>query len=126
MIYFASVAQRLETNDAILILAETTYDESILGSASAWIVAPYLAKPAESVLDFDCESNHSSQEFTKAMQSSVAQAMLKSIVQLSNEGKSIIIGCYDYNVGKSHLSILLDYIEDTFVDDAPELKMLIK
>ena len=125
MIEFVSVSQASITQSDMLILAETTYDENILGSTAPWIVLPYLAKPYESQVDWDVSNDHSESEYISSISNSAAaNAALTAIVNLSNQGKHIFIGCYDYNVNRSHLSTLFDIMEDLFLEEAPELRMM--
>lgn len=125
MIEFVSVSQASITQSDMLILAETTYDENILGSTAPWIVLPYLAKPYESQADWDVSNDHSESEYISSISNSAAaNAALTAIVNLSNQGKHIFIGCYDYNVKRSHLSTLFDIMEDLFLEEAPELHMM--
>lgn len=125
MIEFVSVSQYEIKPDDILILAEVTYDENILGSTMPWRVLPCLAKPYESVSDWNISSNKSVAEYENAItDSEAAMVFMESMVTISNKNKHIVIGCYDFNVTKSHLSVLLDIMEDLFAEQAPELCMI--
>ena len=85
----------------------------------------YLAKPYESQADWDISNDHSESEYISSISNSAAaNAALTAIVNLSNQGKHIFIGCYDYNVKRSHLSTLFDIMEDLFLEEAPELRMM--
>lgn len=124
MIEFISAMQAGDLPDALLFLAEEQLDEALLDTARPWICLPVLSKPYECSLIFDASSERSAQEYSTAIRnSSVAVTTLSTLVSLSNEGMHIIIACYDFNVEKSHLPILLDLIEDMFVEEAPDLKL---
>lgn len=124
MIIFSSVTQAEINEDAVAILAEVTYDEILLGSSSSWIVMPCLAKPFETTIKFDNDSKKCIEAYNSAINNSkFAMCVLRTIVDLSTNGKDVIIGCYDCNITKSHLPLLLDIMEDKFVDEAPTLQM---
>lgn len=125
MIEFVSVSQyEIKPND-ILILAEVTYDENILGSSMPWIVLPCFAKPYESTFDWDITNGKSIAEYENAItDSEAAMTYMESMVNVSNRNEHVVIGCYDFTVSKSHLSVLLDIMEDLFAEQAPELCMI--
>lgn len=126
MIEFASVIQvDSASSDDILILAEPKYDGNVLGNSSNWVIAPYLAAPVEfSSMTSQIDASFETAYVKSLKDSGIALLVLKVIVDLSNAGRKIIIGCYDYNIKRSHLSVLFDAIEELFVSDAPELQML--
>lgn len=122
MISFCSVTQAPITKDSIALLAEASYDKSILGSNSSWIVMPYLAKPYG--CSSECQQDNQEQLFSEAVRkSSVASIAIESIVQLSHMGKDVVIGCYAYDAGQSHLTQLMDIIEERFSDNVPEMTL---
>lgn len=125
MIKFGSVSRISETEGDILLLAEAKYDESILGSSSKWIAAPYLAVPFEYANSYsDNSSNCASAYISHVRSSAVAMSVLKSIVELSEHNKTCIISCYNFNVSESHLATLLNLIEELFVNEAPDMQMI--
>lgn len=125
MIEFVSTMQAKDFSDALLFLAEEQLDETMLDATCPWICLPALSKPYECSLIFDASSERSVKEYSTAIRnSSVAMTTLSTLVSLSNEGMHIIIACYDFNVEKSHLPILFDLVEDVFVEEAPDLKLV--
>lgn len=124
MIIFSSAVQAKVTDNTINILAESELDSNLVNSTTKWVLAPFFAKPVNSEQDWNVDSGTSISEYTSAISdSTIAKESLAALVELSNQGKTVIIACYDYNVAKSHLSTLLDIVEDLFVDQAPELRM---
>ena len=124
MIIFSSAVQAKVTDNTINVLAESEFDSNLVDSNTKWILAPFFAKHINSEQDWNVDSSISISEYTSAISdSTVAKESLAALVELSNQGKTVIIACYDYNVAKSHLSTLLDIIEDLFVEQAPELRM---
>lgn len=125
MIEFVSVTKPDLDSNAILILAESEYDETILGNDTNWMWVPELGKPHSCTLGYDCNNSISISDYVHSLKSSnMALAVLTASVEASNKDKHILIGCYDLNVTKSHLATLLDFVEDEFVAYAPELRMV--
>lgn len=123
MIEFCPVSRASIHDGDILVLAESYFDSAVLNDTD-WILAPYLSKPITGDDTFDSTRDSDIVAYTTSIHSSgMALALLKAIVDFSNDNKHVIIGCYTSNVQTSHLSCLYDIMEDLFVDEDPDMQI---